>query len=69
MKMWVKDSKGNERTYERVENLALGQDRNKGLMAGIIYINANDTFETTYMRCIEDITALKLVAEDEDGNR
>lgn len=69
MKMWVKDSKGNERTYERVENLALGQDRNKGLMAGMIYINSNNTFETTYMRYIEDITALKLVAEDEDGNR
>lgn len=69
MKLWTKDSKGNERTYEKVENLALGQDRNKGLMAGIIYINANDTFETTYMRSLKDITALKLVAEDEDGNR
>lgn len=69
MKMWVKDSRGNERTYERVENLALGQDRNKGLMAGMIYINSNNTFETTYMRYIEDITEIKLVAEDEDGNR
>lgn len=69
MKLWTKDSKGNERTYEKVENLALGQDRNKGLMAGIIYINANDTFETTYMRSIKDIVALKLVAEDEDENR
>lgn len=69
MKMWVKDSKGNERTYERVENLALGQDRNKGLMAGMIYINSNNTFETTYMRYIEDITEIKLSVEDEDGNR
>ncbi|WP_276789914.1 hypothetical protein [Veillonella magna] len=65
----MKDSKGNERTYEKVENLALGKDRNKGLIAGIIYINANDTFETTYMRCITDIASLKLVAEGEDGNR
>ena len=69
MKLWMKDSIGNERTYERVENLALGQDRNKGLIAGMIYINANDTFETTYMRCIKDITVLKLSVEDEDGNR
>lgn len=69
MKMWVKDSKGNERTYEKVENLALGKDRNKGLIAGIIYINANDTFETTYMRGIENINEIKLSVEDEDGNR
>ena len=67
--MWVKDSKGNERTYEKVENLALGKDRNKGLIAGIIYINANDTFETTYMRGIENINEIKLSVEDEDGNR
>ena len=67
MKLWMKDSKGNERTYEKVENLVLG--KKEGLIAGVIFINANDTFETTYMRSLKDITALKLVAEDEDGNR
>lgn len=63
----MKDSKGNESTYEKVETLALG--KKEGLIAGVIFINANDTFETTYMRSLKDITALKLVAEDEDGNR
>lgn len=67
MKMWVKDSKGNERTYEKVETLALG--KKEGLIAGMIYINSNNTFETTYMRYIEDITEIKLSVEGEDGNR
>ena len=67
MKLWMKDSKGNEKTYEKVETLALG--KKEGLIAGMIFINTNDTFETIYMRCIKDIAEIKLVAEDEDGNR
>lgn len=44
MKLWIKDSKGNERTYERVDSFALGQDRNKGLIAGVIYKNAYEVY-------------------------